>query len=151
MRDLLQAAGARLGLEGALETGLLWTRWSEIVGDATAAHAEPTSLKAGVLRIRTDSPTWATEVGYLKDEIRARANRVVGRALVSEVRVWTSPDPVKTARTEVKPPRPNDHGEASEATSEVAFDGDPDVALARAREAWEKRRSGSSSEGFRKP
>ncbi len=151
MRDLLQAAGARLGLEGALETGLVWTCWSEIVGDATAAHAEPTSLKAGVLRIRTDSPTWATEVGYLKDEIKTRANRVVGRALVSEVRVWTSPDPVRTARAEVRTPAPNDRGEVSEAASMVPPDADPEVALARARHAWEKRRSEGLSERPRKP
>lgn len=151
MRDLIQAAGARLGLEGAVETGLVWTRWPEIVGDATAAHAEPTSLKAGVLRIRTDSPTWATEVGYLQDEIKARANRMVGRALVSEVRVWTSPDPIRSARKDVKPPRPDDRGEASETAPESALDGDPEVALARARHAWEKRRSEGVSERRRKP
>lgn len=151
MRDLLQAAGARLGLEGALETGLLWTRWPEIVGDATAAHAEPTSLKAGVLRVRTDSPSWATEVGYLRDEIKLRANRAVGRALVSEVRVWTSPEPVRSARTEVPAPRPTHQSEASAAASKSSPDGDPDVALARARAAWEKRRSEGHSERPRKP
>lgn len=150
MRDLLQAAGARLGLEGALETGLLWTRWREIVGDATAAHAEPTSLKAGVLRIRTDSPTWATEVGYLRDEIKARANRVVGRTLVSEVRVWTSPEPVHGARADVPAPRPHDRSEVSEAAAKEAPGSDPEGALARARRAWEKRRSEAHSERPRK-
>lgn len=151
MRDLLQAAGARLGLEGAVETGLLWTRWPEIVGDATAAHAEPTSLKAGVLRVRTDSPTWATEVGYLRDEIKARANRVIGRALVSEVRVWTSPDPIRTGRAGAPTARPADHQDVSDATSKSAPAADPDAALARARAAWEKRRSEGVSERPRKP
>ena len=151
MRDLLQAAGARLGLEGALETGLLWTRWTEIVGDATAAHAEPTSLKAGVLRVRTDSPTWATEVGYLRDEIKTRANRVVGRALVSEVRVWTSPEPIRRARAETPPAGSSDRRETSNAESKAAPEADPGAALVRAREAWEKRRSEGLSERHRKP
>ncbi|HEV3473025.1 MAG TPA: DUF721 domain-containing protein [Actinomycetota bacterium] len=141
LRDLLQTAGARLGLEGAVETGALWSRWSEVVGEAVASHAEPTSLKGGVLRIRTDSPTWATEIGYLADEIKARANRVAGRALVSEVRVWTSPDPIRTAR--VHPSTARQEG-AQEPAPPVA-DTDPDAALARAREAWRKRRSGASS------
>lgn len=147
LRDLLQAAGARLGLEGALETGALWARWAEIVGASVATHAEPTSLKKGVLRIRTDSPTWATEISYLADEIKTRANRVAGRALVSEVRVWTSPEPIRTSRTEPPSTRPSDR----DGGPGPDVEGDPDAALARAREAWRKRRSGASSERLGKP
>ena len=147
LRGLLQAAGARLGLDGALEIGLLWTRWSEIVGDTVAAHAEPTSLKAGVLRIRTDSPVWATEISYLTDEIKARSNRLAGRALVSEVRVWTSPDPIRRTHSTVVS---RDAG-MSEETSEGDPGGDPATAFARAQEAWRKRRSKGPSERPRKP
>lgn len=142
LRELLQAAGRRLGLEGALETGLLWTRWSEIVGDAVAAHAEPTSLKGGVLRIRTDSPTWATEISYLTDAIKARSNQIAGRGLVSEVRVWTSPDPIRKPRTHVASARDQAPREAREPDPNDDVDG----ALTRAKEAWRKRRSGASSE-----
>lgn len=91
LRDLLSSAGERLGLPAAVETGLLWRRWQEIVGPSIAQHAEPTSLRRGVLRVRADSPAWATEIGYLRDEIVRRANSAIGSAVVSEMRVWTGP------------------------------------------------------------
>ena len=134
IKDLLQGVGERLGFGGAIETGLVWSRWNDIVGDTVAAHAEPTSLREGVLRVRTDSPTWATEVGYLGQEIKRAANQVAGRELVSEVRVWTAPGsidgPARVApdlrRTEVRSTSERDQL-------------DPETALERARKAWERR------------
>jgi predicted nucleic acid-binding Zn ribbon protein len=111
IKGLLGEFGQRVGIAGAAETGVLFQRWPEVVGDDIAQHAEPTSLKAGVLRIRTESSSWATEIGYLGPEITRRANELVGRELVNEVRVWTGPGPIE-ARSRVKkttqdpPPRP---------------------------------------------
>jgi predicted nucleic acid-binding Zn ribbon protein len=134
IKDLLQGVGERLGFGGAIETGLVWSRWNDIVGDTVAAHAEPTSLREGVLRVRTDSPTWATEVGYLGQEIKRAANQVAGVELVSEVRVWTAPGPIEGPgrvapdRRPTEPPIPPEVGRL-----------DPETALQRARKAWEKR------------
>lgn len=142
LRDLLNPVGGRLGFDGALETGVLWSRWSEIVGEGIAAHAEPTSLKQGILRVRTDSPSWATEIGYLTDEIRTRANALAGRAIVAEVRVWTSPEPVRRGAAQ-SPPGATD---ADSGTSrEELVGGDPIDALEAARAAWSKRHSRGSS------
>jgi hypothetical protein len=96
LKDLLKEVTPRMGL-GVAESGVIWARWAEIVGDQIAGQAEPTSLRHGVLRVRTTSPTWATEIGYLSEQIRTRANEVAGRALVTEVRVWTGPGPVRSA------------------------------------------------------
>ena len=134
IKDLLQGVGERLGFGGAIETGLVWSRWNDIVGDTVAAHAKPTSLREGVLRVRTDSPTWATEVGYLGQEIKRAANQVAGRELVSEVRVWTAPGSIDgpgpaapdLRRTQERPP--SEGGQL-----------DPETALERARKAWERR------------
>jgi predicted nucleic acid-binding Zn ribbon protein len=134
--DLLDSAGARLGLGRAVETGLLWKRWGEVVGPALAAHVEPTSLKGGVLRVRADSPAWATEAAYLGTEIKTRANASRGAELVMEVRVWTSPGRASTAGASEGGGRPSRRVRTA---PRDAFE-----ALARARRAWATRRSGRS-------
>ncbi len=132
--DLLREATAKLGMPAPEATGRLWSRWTEVVGAAVAAHAEPTSLRGGVLKIRADSPAWATEISYLADEIRRRANDLAGGALVAEVRVWTGPGRPPAA------PAGKGRGEPTKPPLREA-PVDPAEALARARAAWEKRRS----------
>lgn len=135
LKDLLGATTRRLGMEAAAEIGLVWSRWREIVGDDIAAHAEPTSLRAALLRVRADSPAWATEIGYLRDEIRDRVNRVAGRRLVEEVRVWSGPGRVGTAARAAREPVDRAATESSEPPPD-----DPVEALERARRAWSARR-----------
>lgn len=133
--ELLSMVGRRLGLDHPREVGIVWDRWRDIVGDDIAAHAEPSSLRGGLLRVRTDSPAWATEIGYLADEIRKKANETVGRELVTEVRVWTGPGAIdRRARRGSAAPQPVP-GEARAPVPE-----DPLEALQRARQAWLRRR-----------
>lgn len=135
LKDLLPGATGRLGIPSPEATGRVWSAWTEIVGPSVAAHAEPTSLRDGVLKVRADSPAWATEIGYLAEEIRSRANAVTGRALVSEVRVWMGPGGRKTGAG----------GATSDASGGAAENEDrepaqdPAEALERARRAWAKR------------
>ena len=137
LKDLLPAATGRLGIPSPEATGRVWSSWKDIVGPAVAAHAEPTSLRDGVLRVRADSPAWATEIGYLADEIRSRANAVTGKKLVSEVRVWTGPRPSSSL------PGTGPGGHSGGAPTDVGREParDPAEALERARRAWAKRRS----------
>jgi hypothetical protein len=136
IRDLLGDVGQRVGIPAAVETGMVWSRWSEIVGEAVAGHAEPSSLKAGVLRVRADSPLWATEIGYLGDEIKASVNRTVGVDLVQEVRVWTGPGSSRTGtRSVVKPTAETGAVGPNLPTSAP----DPRAAFDRARAAWARR------------
>lgn len=135
LKDLLPGATGRLGIPSPEATGRVWSTWTDIVGPSVAAHAEPTSLRDGVLRVRADSPAWATEIGYLADEIRRRANAVTGASLVAEVRVWTGPRPSggpSVGRT---------GGAASKGVPEPGREPsrDPAEALERARRAWAKR------------
>jgi hypothetical protein len=132
LRDVLEAVGVRLGFRAPVETGAIWSRWREIVGDVIADHAEPSSLRSGVLRVRTESPTWATEIGYLADQVLERANEVAGRPLVSEVRIWVGPER-QTTRGKGRDRAP-EKGVATKRPS--AGSDDPKVALERARQAW---------------
>jgi hypothetical protein len=142
IKDLLGDTGRRLGLPAAVETGAIWSRWTEIVGPAVAAHAEPSSLKSGVLRVRADSPAWATEIGYLKDEIKAAVNRLVGLELVEEVRLWTGPGAIRGQR----PAGASDMTAPASGSAPAPDCGvqDPNVAVERAREAWARRRDSGS-------
>jgi predicted nucleic acid-binding Zn ribbon protein len=134
LKDLLPKATAGLGIPAPEATGRVWARWKEIVGPEMAAHAEPTSLRAGVLRVRADSPAWATEIGYLAGEIKDRVNAATGQAHVTEIRVWSGPPParanVPSAAPDAGPPK---------AVREPP--NDPAEALERARRAWAKRHS----------
>lgn len=141
LRDLLGGLGARIGIENTKGTGILWSRWEEIVGPSVAGNAEPTSLRGGLLRIKAASPTWATELTYLAPEIKRRANEIAGTELVREVRIWTGPGPV--ARTAARGPGDGFDGYVS-ARSEVPSKAGPEDLLGafeKARRAWLKRRS----------
>ena len=124
-----------MGIKAPAETGALWSRWKDIVGKAVADHASPSSLRDGVLKVRVDSPGWATEMGYMAGEIRSRINAALGSAVVSEVRVWVgsknenpgqSSSGAASQRDQApRRPRPNP-------------DADPLEAFERARGAWLK-------------
>jgi predicted nucleic acid-binding Zn ribbon protein len=139
IRDVLDGFGVKVGLGRSRDANVIWSRWIEIVGDAISAHAEPSSLRDGVLKVRADSPTWAAELGYLVSEIKDRANALIGRPAVTEVRVWTGPGRVsrnnKRESSRSASARSTTPGEAIKKGPAK----DPQEALERAREAWRRR------------
>lgn len=138
--SLLSGAAGRFGVDDAGAVGTVWRKWLDLVGPDVAAHCEPTSLRAGVLRVRADSPVWAHEVGYLSEEIKGRVNRLLGRDAVREVRIWSGPSKTGPQRDRN---RPAGGSEAPGAEPPEPLPDDPLTALERARGAWlSKRRSG---------
>ena len=146
IRDLLDPIGRKLGMEGAVEAGRLFARWRAIVGDDVAAHVEPTSLRDGVLRVRADSPAWATEIGYLADEIAGRVNAEIGRPVVTELRVSAGPKLEPRAGAAIRSQKRRFEG-AARTPSDAASD-DPREAFERARRAWaaKNRKMGSDQD-----
>lgn len=147
--DLLDDAGRRAGVTAPIETGKLWAQWRQIVGPEVSAHAQPSSLRDGILRVRADSPAWATEIGYLGEEIRRRANDAAGRAIVTEVRVWTGPP--RGDETNEAPIRGR-VAQSSGTSRRNPENDDPAVAMERARSAWARhsRRRSTAVENERK-
>ena len=142
LKALLGPAATRFGLDDAMATGSLWTRWEEIVGGDVAAHAQPTSLRDGVLRVRADSPVWAHEIGYLTEEIRSKANAALGRSVIREVKVWNAPGaPVPERRSGSPGDGHGTSGEEAPTDHIQGHDGDPLEALDKARKAWLERRA----------
>lgn len=141
--DALDAFGA--GGAQARATAKLWRAWPEIAGAALSAHVEPTSLRGGVLRLRADSPVWATEVSYLAEFIKARANEVLKGAVVDEVRIWNAPG--RVSMQDFK----RGAGVPLRARSKALEQADPESALRRAYEAWRRRRRNSQRWSERPP
>jgi predicted nucleic acid-binding Zn ribbon protein len=132
--EVLNGLGLRLGLGRSADIGIIWKRWDQIVGPTIAGHAEPGSLRDGLLRIRAESPAWAAELAYLAGEIKTRANDLVGRSAVTDVRVWTGPGRVVRPAPKVS----QDHDNMERADKAAT---DPMEAFERARTAWLRRRS----------
>ena len=134
MGEALESLGLVAGAPAGA-TARLWHAWPEVAGAAVCGHVEPTSLRAGVLRLRVDSPVWATEVAYLADHIKLRANQVLKDAMVEEVRVWYAPDPVSRPLP-IEPVK-----DLPKASSRDLEQAEPERALRRAYEAWRRKRS----------
>lgn len=144
LKSIIGDLGRDLGLKGPTEMVAVMRAWRDIVGPAIASHAEPTSLREGVLRVRADSPAWAQEIGYLTRQILARCDEVVGAGVVRDMRVWTGPGKV-VADARSAPARER-RDPAAEAAPEIVRS-DPFEALEGAREAWARRRSEGSTKG----
>ncbi|MDQ4148529.1 MAG: DUF721 domain-containing protein [Actinomycetota bacterium] len=78
------------GLEKPVETGRLFARWEAMVGSDIASRCKPTSLQGGVLKVRTGSPAWASELKYLEGQIVARLNKELGQDIVKRIKPWVS-------------------------------------------------------------
>lgn len=63
---------------GAAAVGGVFGRWSDIVGDAMAAHVQPVKLDSGRLLVEVQEPAWATQVKMLSGRMRERIKDVAG-------------------------------------------------------------------------
>jgi predicted nucleic acid-binding Zn ribbon protein len=75
-----------------IQLGRLGRSWAAVVGDRLAGESEPVSLERGTLLVRVSSPAWAQQVRFLAEQVRARANEVLGPDSVAQVRVVADPD-----------------------------------------------------------
>jgi hypothetical protein len=133
IREALAKLSRRLGLPEPSKAGAVWGRWEELVGAEIAGHARPSSLREGILRVRADSPAWAHELGYLREEIQARVNAALDQPVVTEVRVYTGPPgPPAEGLAARRRGVPRDPAPDARPAPPAA----PGEALERARRAW---------------
>jgi predicted nucleic acid-binding Zn ribbon protein len=78
---------AERGWTGRLTTGQLFGRWSAIVGEEVAEHAQPLSLKDGELTIQAASTAWATQLRLLQRQLLAKIAAGVGDGVVKRLKV----------------------------------------------------------------
>ncbi|MFT4225622.1 DUF721 domain-containing protein [Micropruina sp.] len=66
-------------------------RWADLVGPTNAEHSHPEGFDKKVLRVRTDSTAWATNLRMLAPSIVARLNEQLGDGTVTRI-VVKGPD-----------------------------------------------------------
>lgn len=75
------------GAPRARDLAALFSRWETVVGPEIAQHAEPRSLRDGVLILLVDQPAWATQLRYLAPELLARIGAGVSGSAVTEIQI----------------------------------------------------------------
>jgi predicted nucleic acid-binding Zn ribbon protein len=85
--DTLAALVRDRGWTQDLSVGGVVGRWRDVVGDQVADHCEPETFEDGVLTVRTDSTSWATNLKLLAPQLLRRLADDVGEGVVTEVRV----------------------------------------------------------------
>ncbi len=75
----------RQGEQGIL--GILASLWPRVVGKPIALHSRPVAFGAGMLTLATNCPSWAVQLRYLAEEIRAEINSFLREPVVENLRV----------------------------------------------------------------
>lgn len=80
------------GLRGGSDRlGAVSARWTDLVGETVAAHAEPCRLRDGVLVVGVRQPGWATQLRYLGPEILERCRGALGADTVCAIEIRVLP------------------------------------------------------------
>ena len=87
----LDSIARRMGAPKASSLAALFDGWSDVVGPAVAAHAQPRTLKKGTLIVAVDDPAWATELRFRGPEIIERCTAVAGPDVVAKIEVRVVP------------------------------------------------------------
>ena len=86
LRQLVPAVMKGLGLEQRLHQSQLFHQWREIVGVDIARHAQPVSLKNGLLVVAIDHPVWLQELArYHKPLLLQKIRDRVGQAAIRDL------------------------------------------------------------------
>ena len=83
----------KLGLECEHWMEDLSDKWTEIVGEAVAAHTRPGRIEARVLYVFVDSSVWLNELKrYGAKSISGNLKRCFGEKRIKDVRFQLDPD-----------------------------------------------------------
>jgi len=85
--DTLAALVRERGWTDDVSVGGVIGRWRAVVGDQVADHCTPETFEEGILLVRTDSTSWATNLKLLVPQLLRRLADDVGDDVVREVRV----------------------------------------------------------------
>ena len=87
LASILSRLAADRPLAAGIALGELGRRWADVVGERLSEECVPVGLDGGLLLVRVSSGAWAAQVRFLADEVRRRANGVLGADRVRGVRV----------------------------------------------------------------
>ncbi len=76
----------KLGLEQRLQQSQVFFLWPEVVGSDIARHAQPVSLRNGLLVVTVDHPVWLQELSrYHKPLMLQKVQERIGKKAVRDI------------------------------------------------------------------
>ncbi|WP_286275969.1 DUF721 family protein [Mycobacterium antarcticum] len=75
------------GWSGRVAEGAVFGQWATVVGDQIAEHADPVSLRDGVLSVQAESTAWATQLRLVQAQLLAKIAAAVGDGVVTSLRI----------------------------------------------------------------
>lgn len=84
---LANAVAKQRGWSAHVSEGTVLGSWARVVGDDIAGHAQPTTLRDGVLHVSAESTAWATQLRMMQSQILAKIAASVGHGVVKELRI----------------------------------------------------------------
>lgn len=85
--DVVGSLAAELGWTEPLAQSEIFTDWADVVGEENARHSRPVEIKDGLLFIKCDTTSWATQLRNLKVSITTTISERYPMAGVESIRV----------------------------------------------------------------
>ena len=81
-----------LGGPSADVTTRVFGRWSDLVGEAVAAHSRPVSMRGPTLVVAVSDPAWATQLRFLEHDLVERLRTELGPNAIDAIEVRVRPE-----------------------------------------------------------
>jgi len=88
LKEVMGGLIKRLGLDEELRAWQAVLKWKEIVGEKVVKYAKAVEVKDGVLYISCPNPTWRTQLTLMREEIISKANELLGKRLIREIKFF---------------------------------------------------------------
>ncbi|MGY4708396.1 DUF721 family protein [Mycolicibacterium sp. CBM1] len=75
------------GWTGRVAEGTVFAQWETVVGEQIAEHAQPTTLRDGVLSVAAESTAWATQLRMVQTQLLAKIAAAVGDGVVTTLKI----------------------------------------------------------------
>ncbi|MCG7422066.1 DciA family protein [Micrococcus porci] len=75
------------GWSTPVAVGSVLTRWADLVGPEIALHCRPESFEDSVVRVRTSSTAWATQLRLMSPMLLSRFDEALGPGVVTRIDV----------------------------------------------------------------
>jgi predicted nucleic acid-binding Zn ribbon protein len=85
--DSLDGVTRGWGAPRAQLVAAVFAHWEQLVGPDIAAHAQPRSLRDGVLVVVADQPAWATQLRYMTGDLLARIQAETTAEEITEIQI----------------------------------------------------------------
>lgn len=127
--ELLSRSFAGTPLGRRLAEVRVWQVWEKGVGERIARVAHPLSMRDGILTVGVTNAPWLQQLRFLKGEIIARLNGVLGDETIRDIFFKSGGVPRGgEATSSPPPPRKLSEGELREIDERVSAIRDPELA-----------------------